>query len=214
MKSNRFFYLILSVLGLSTFVACNKANMPTDIAGDLIPPVDNITVFDTTLEVVTTNKIFDASSDSFRVLSSDVFVLGKIQNDPFFGKTDARIFMQVVPSTLKRPFGKAALNSLALDSVVLVLDHNALATNKKWLLYGDTLTNQQLEVWEINPANQFKEDSSYLLRDNPFTTVGLLGSKSVKPSSLKDSVKAFRDTSANQLRIPFKLCIWSKTFAV
>ena len=202
MKSNRFFHLFLSIIGISSIVACNKANMPTEIAGDLVPPVDNITVFDTTLEVITTNKMFDGATDSFRVLRSDVFVLGNIQNDPFFGKTDARVFMQVLPSSLKRPFGKAALNKLSLDSVVLVLDHNPVVSNKKWLLYGDTLAPQQLEVWEINPSNQFKEDSSYLLTSNPFTTAGFLGSKSIKPSALKDSVKAFRDTTANQLRIP------------
>lgn len=174
--------------------ACKKINEATELGGGLIPPIDNITTFDTTLEVQAFNDTFSFLKDSARIARSDEHFLGMINNDPFFGKTDARIFMEIKPSVYGTyPFARK--DSVKIDSVVLVLDYAET--------YGDTNIAQTINVYEIDnvPANNFKYDSAYLVRQENFTYSSLLGSRSVLPSTLNDSIKAFRDTTINQLRI-------------
>src|SRR5262249_39543291 len=88
---------------------------------------------------------------------------------------------------------KPSLDSLKLDSVVLVLDYVST--------YGDSTVPQTINVYEI--TNEFRADTSYLVRKNSdFTvTAGTLGTRTFAPSSLRDSVKAYLDTTVNQLRI-------------
>ena len=106
----------------ATFVSCNKINLPTELGQDLIPPIDNIHTFDTTLEVETYNGIFDPLSDTFRTTISYPQMLGKITNDPIFGKTEGRLFFQVSPGNTF-PF-KNRPGSLYLDSVVLIISNS------------------------------------------------------------------------------------------
>jgi hypothetical protein len=67
--------------------------------------------------------------------------------------------------------------------------------------YGDSITPQTINVYELDQSNNFKPDSAYLIRTNNFTYSNLLGSKNIIPERLKDSVKAYQDTTKNQLRI-------------
>ncbi len=179
-------------------VSCNKINLPTELGRDLIPTVDNIHTFDTTIEVQTYNGIFDPLTDSFKMAYNYMHLVGAINNDPVFGKTDARLFFQLSPGGY--PFKNVPL-SLYLDSVVLVLDHS--------LTYGDSLSTQTLQVSEIDPSAVFKADSvtAYKLNDL-FPTVGTLGTTTVTPATLKDSIElvnypTYGDTTlvANQIRI-------------
>lgn len=167
--------------------------MATELGLDVIPEVDNIHTFDTTLEVQAFNGIFDISNDSTRSYQTYPQLLGKINNDPIFGKTDARMFFELLPGT-RTPFTNSPDN-LTLDSIVLVLSY--LET------YGDTAMAQTIQVSELSEFNEFK-DSAYLVRNNPFTTEGILGSKTIIPYTLKDSVKISGtedSTTAKQLRI-------------
>lgn len=200
MKHN---YLALSIgaIVFSTillFFSCKKINSATELGGDLIPPVDNITTFDTTLDVIVTNDSFTLATDSTRYganlfNSSYTQYLGYISDDKFFGKTNAKLYLQLKPDLFnKYPFANKP-DSLSIDSVVLVLNYAET--------YGDTMAQQTVNVFEIAQGSNFDADSVYKIRENNIANAGLLGSRNFKPFELNDSVKAFQDTTANQLRI-------------
>lgn len=170
------------------------------MGSDLIPAVDNITTFDTTISVEAYNELFTLGGtdilkeDSTRSHYSDVQFLGKITNDPLFGRTNAEMYFELRPSSFPFTFrNKPSLDSLKLDSVVLVLDFSEI--------YGDSSVPQTVNVYEL--TNQFRADTSYLLRTNSdFTTLPVpLGTRTFAPAALRDSVKAYLDTTINQLRI-------------
>lgn len=197
---NRQLLLLLGVTIASSiivFSSCRKINDATTLGGDLIPVVDNINTFDTSISVQTFNGLFDNLSDSQRLERSEEFFLGKINNDPLFGGTDAMMFLELKPTIYKFSFQNANKDSLYLDSVVLIL--NYIET------YGDTLIPQTVNVYEIdqNASQPFKSDSAYLIRTNPFINSynTLLGTRTFLPAVLNDSVKAYKDTTKNQLRI-------------
>lgn len=193
---NRQLLLLLGVTIASSiivFSSCRKINDATTLGADLIPVVDNINTFDTTIDVETYNGLFTALTDSQTINGSSEFFLGQINNDPLFGGTDARMYFELKPSVYRYAFEVANKDSLFLDSVVLVMDYVETI--------GDTNTFQTVNVYEMDQSNVFKYDSVYRLNQNNFTHVNQLGSKTFKPSELNDSVKAFMDTTKNQLRI-------------
>ena len=193
--------LVLPVLAIVAtvavlFSACRKINDFTEVGGDLIPPIDNINTFDTSIAVQVFNDTFGLATDSLRLIPDDIHYLGLINADPIFGKTDARVFFELKPDFYGHyPFARK--DSLRLDSVVLVLSYADR--------YGDSTVPQQLSVYELTQA--FKRDSAYLVRKESFTyntSVRLNENglpKTIIPSALDDSIKAFRDTTAGQLRI-------------
>jgi hypothetical protein len=195
-KNRQFAFLIGATLTsvLLIFSACKKINESTELGDDLIPAVDNINTFDTTISVETYNGIFEVLSDSTRSVSTDQYFLGHINNDPLFGVTDASIYLELKPTFYKFGFKNIGhADSLFLDSAVLVLDY--IDT------YGDTTVPQTIDVREI--TSQFKFDSNYYVNRNSFSVgASLLQSpKTFLPSSLNDSVKAYLDTTRSQLRI-------------
>ena len=178
---------------LILLISCKKINESTSLGGDLIPAVDNITTFDTLLTVEAYNDTFTLSTDTTFYGSSYTNYLGQINNDPFFGKTDAKLFLELKPATYKYSFLNKP-DSLYIDSVVLVLDYVET--------YGDTMIPQTVNVYEIPQTSVFG-DTAFPIRNssNNYPKVGLLGSRTFKPSVLNDSVKVYQDTTANQLRI-------------
>ncbi|MFI5133205.1 MAG: DUF4270 family protein [Chitinophagales bacterium] len=185
------------------FSACKKINDATFLGGDLIPVVDNVTTFDTTLSVNTYNDLFTSATDSAQIGSGAEHFVGNISNDPLFGKTKATMYLELKPASFPQTFDFVRIDSvLHFDSVVLVLDYSRS--------FGDTNTAQKLTVREVDQASDFRFDSSYLIRSNTFSVLPAILSSSngvipstlnVIPSSLDDSVKAFQDTTINQLRI-------------
>lgn len=177
-------------------IGCRKINEATDVGGDLIPAVDNITTFDTTLTVEAFNDSFTFANDSQYLARGEEMFLGKINSDPFFGKTDAQMFFELKPLIYGiYPFVRK--DSIKIDSIVLVLDY--LET------FGDTNTAQSIKVYELDQSNNFTSDSAYLIRKQNFTyntafPLSLPG-QTFLPKRLKDSVFAFGDTTAGQLRI-------------
>ena len=192
-KYPAFFFITLFISTLFVFSACKKLNEATELGGNLIPSVDNVTTFDTTLSVEAYNDIFAPINDSIFSASTDEHFLGQINNDPLFGKTDARIFLELKPATYPFSFINKK-DSLHIDSVVLFLDYVET--------YGDTTIAQNINVYELAQTSDFSKTKSYLIRENLFTKAGLLGSKLVVPQTLKDSVGLLdKDTIANALMI-------------
>lgn len=189
-----FRFILFSFSLLLIISSCRKINEATDLGDEIIPGVDGVNTFDTTLTVETYDTIFNPLKDSVRVGRGNDHILGNITNDPFFGKTNARIFLELKPEFYKWNFsGIYKKDSLFLDSVVMVLGWNGT--------YGDTLAQQRVRVWEMDPSSYFKIDSFYTLREKYFDHTTQLGAKVFFPYQLKDSIKAFQDTTAGQLRI-------------
>ena len=192
-RSTRFILFCFSLFFITT--SCKRLNEATEIGANVIPGADGVNTFDTTLTSVQAyNHIFDPLKDSVRIGLVNDQILGNISNDPLFGKTNAKMFLQLKPELYPWSFsGIYNKDSLHIDSVVLVLGWNGN--------YGDTNTTQKITVKEIDQFSVFRVDSFYTIRDPGPPTTTVLGTKTFLPSSLKDSVKAFQDTTSGQLRI-------------
>lgn len=200
----RYFLPVLGIFCgtlIATLLSCNKINLPTELGLDLIPPVDNIHTFDTTIEVETYNKIFTFADDSARSILTDEQFLG-VMNDPIFGKTEAQMFFQIAPASGKSTL-KGVMGKRYIDSIVLSVRY--IET------YGDTTIPQTINVFEISGTDNFKysglnRDSAYSIREQPVSTAGFLGSRQIVPQTLNDSILDIRNGKdtvivANQLRI-------------
>ena len=191
-------FILFSFSLLLVVSSCRKINEATDLGDEIIPGVDGVNTFDTTLFVETYDTIFNPTKDSIRVGRTEHHILGNIVSDPFFGKTNAKIFLELKPEFYRWNFsGVYSKDSLYIDSIVMVLGWSGT--------YGDTVAPQRVRVWEMDPTNDFKIDTfsnKYMLREQYFTyTSNLLGTKDFFPYQLNDSVYSFQDTTAGQLRI-------------
>lgn len=156
---------------------CTKIDT-TDIGGNLIPVVDNVTTFATEVAVISNNvdslSTTPTSLNECAVIDrTDENLLGYIGNDPYFGKTSASIYLQVLAPFIKFSY-PVRKDSLFLDSVVLVLSYQRT--------YGDTSALQTVNVQQVNATHtSFKADSFYT-SCNTFTGTGpLLGSRTYFP---------------------------------
>ena len=192
-RSIRFILFCFSFLFIVS--SCRKLNEASEIGGNVIPGADGVNTFDTSLtSLLAYNQIFEATKDSAIVGLVNDQIFGNISNDPLFGKTNAKMFLQLKPETYPWSFsGIYNKDSLEIDSVVLVLGWNGT--------YGDTNASQKVNVKEIDQFSDFRVDSFLTIRDPGPSTTTLLGTKTFIPSSLKDSVKAYQDTTTGQLRI-------------
>ena len=180
---------------------CTKVDT-TEIGNDLIPAVDNIHTFADTLAVDGTQGIF--LNDPTKVGRSDNHVLGTINNDPIFGKTQADIYLELKPPFFPYYFGNTKdtiNNALApgtrFDSVVLCLSYKGL--------YGDSTKPLHLSVYQLpNNTGNFNKDSSYGLNYLPDAGPGvLLGGAFVTPTDLRNRIvfSNGKDSVSNQIRI-------------
>ena len=149
-NSNSTLFIIAIIISVaSLFSACKKLNESTELGGGLIPPVDNITTFETYLDVETDNKIFN---DTTKVYFNDNLAIGHISNDPEFGQTHADAYFNISSAIYPfYPFFNK--DSAYVDSVVLSLSYNTY--------YGDTTTSQTLRVFEIAQNSGFNDTSLY-----------------------------------------------------
>ncbi len=193
MNRNKFVAGLTAVLILFCFLySCTKIK-GTDIGSELLPIVDNITTFDTTLEVITENYLFgDSALPRLAKLSNGgtpEMLLGYVSNDPQFGKTTAAMFYEMEPFFYPYPY--EVKDSLYLDSIVLCI---------RWTgtTLGDTNMIQKVNVYKIDSL--MNRDSAYYTNaDIPYSQ--FLGSKTFAPSILNDSLFVFRQRLKNQLRI-------------
>lgn len=191
MKKNLLFALIAFVF----ITSCTKISN-TELGNSLIPPIDGISTKDTVLDVLT----FNNKLDSIRISKYQEMVLGNIENDPVMGKTKAIINAEFKPQYYPFYFevGKGTdpatgLDSLRLDSVVLVLGYKGL--------WGDSTNPINLKVYEISQTSTLKTDSVYDTR----TTMNIaneLGQATIAdPRRLADSVFPRQEQAKNQIRI-------------
>lgn len=194
MKRKGLFALLTT--GFVFFLAsCTKLNSPTELGGELLPAVDNINTFDTTLNVLASYHPFN---DSSKHLLGENMALGQL-TDPEFGNTTADMYFNLSSAN----YGSSPFTSkdavVGIDSVVLSLSYV--------YGYGDTTSSGQLTVAvsEINANNGFNDTTLYRFDHPGFTTGAVLGSKSFSIPSLKDSITLIRKTDttkvANVLRI-------------
>lgn len=179
---------------LAAFLSnCTKIKT-TDIGTDLLPAVDNVKTFDTTLEVITTNYLFGDSALPHlgRATNNSVspHMLGLITNDPQFGASSAAIYSEFKPSFYPYYF-EAKKDSIYLDSAVLCLRWN--------FTWGDTDRVQKVNVYRM--TDLLRGDSAYPTN----TTIRystLIGTRTFAPSILDDSIPTQREgTLTRQLRI-------------
>jgi Domain of unknown function (DUF4270) len=192
-KRKIFVLVIVLLSALVVYNSCTKIDT-TDIGGDLIPPIDNIHTFDTSLEVFSDNKLF---VDTTRMSYSEPHGVGIIDDDPEFGKTTAALYSNFTPVSY-RTYPFINRSEVKIDSVILSLAYTRT--------YGDSNSVQQFEVREIDPVAEFK-DSSYPVSAPDFAVLpGLIGSKTVNFIELDDTAiyKNAKDTvrTSHELRIP------------
>ena len=173
------------------FAACTKFDT-TKLGTDLIPQVDNVKTFSETIDVTTSQGY---GGDSTSIIRTDNFALGHISGDPVFGKSTASVYLQLKPTFYPYVFGNPGDTLLALDSVVMCLAYRGT--------WGDTLALQELEVRKIE--DPLFRDSSLRNFNANYTpnTSGVLGSKMVDVTKLKQQVKIAngKDSVSNQIRI-------------
>lgn len=185
-------FLIVLIINWS----CSKIDT-TDLGTDLIPAVDNVTTFDTTLLINATQGI---ANDSTRLAVNDNHLLGSINNDPLFGTSKADLYVQFKPTYFPYYFGSAGDTtsgfSSGLDSIVLCLSYRGM--------YGDTTIPQHFSVYSIDPNTSNFVDSSYKLNFKPnVTPTNLIGQVTVNPQSLREYtyLGVGKDSVNNQIRI-------------
>jgi hypothetical protein len=173
---------ILVGIFLITFFSCKKINESTELGDGLIPAVDNVTTFDTSMLAITNNI---RGIDSIRLTSSDYVAAGHLNDNPEFGTVHANFQFGIAPSTNPGTYPFVHKDSVTnVDSVVLSLSYVGA--------YGDTgFATQTLRVFEIAQSSGFRYDSSYRYDDpnSEFATTGIeLGSKTFQLNKLDDSI--------------------------
>lgn len=177
---------------LFSMVACTKIST-TELGSGLIPTVDGVNTFDTTLEIITENVI---ESDTTRVYKFYAQALGVISNDPVFGKTSANLYFQLMPAYF--PFDLTGTSdSINVDSAVLVLSCRGF--------YGDSTIPLKINVEEIStntPLDPYKDYPANHPSLFTFSSVGsIANTKEVDIRRIGDSVYNRFEASNYQIRI-------------
>ena len=187
-KGPKFKAAIAWVLVLFLFSQCTKIDT-TNVGAGLIPAVDNVHTFDTTLNVIATN--YDESAICDSVSRRDLQALGIIQNDPLFGSSQANMYLELKPLGFPISLPIHDTLTMVVDSVVLVLkyDHS----------FGDTTVPQKVGVYQV--SFPMRTDSAYKICNQlPHENI-LLGETTYTPARLRDSIHGFNENAANQLRV-------------
>ena len=198
MSKNQYKFSVTGILMLLAFtIGCTKIDT-TSVGQNLIPAIDNIHTFDTTYQVIAVN--YD-STECDTIHRSGLQALGIIANDPLFGSTAANLYFEFKPETYPFNFPVADANSIQIDSAIMVLDYDHS--------YGDTNQVQKVNVYQLSDTFNISENYT-TCRVLGFDNSISLGEKSFAPSRLKDSVHAYNEEAANQLRIPLSLAFAQK----
>ena len=175
-----YYYLVALVFLVFSQYSCAKIDT-TVLGSSLIPVVDNVNTFDTTLDVITNN---DFLPDTTALTYNEDHALGAI-TDPNFGTTKAAIYAEIVAPSYGTSHPFTSKDSVkTIDSVVLMLAYKGV--------YGDTLTPLNVNVSEIDPAADFKDSvTGYRISSPDFPLTGpQLVNTNIDITKLNDSLDA------------------------
>jgi Domain of unknown function (DUF4270) len=199
--------ILITIVG----IGCTKLDTTTQGADILI--VDNINTFEDTMYVTSNQGIF--MNDSTLVRKNENHIIGRIDNDPFFGKTEAAVYVQFKPTFYPFYFGNAGDTvkngtsgntslSAGFDSAFICLSYKGA--------WGDTSgsnINQDFQVRTIlNDDFRIKTDTvrklNYQLTSTSLGPVVSLPTI-ITPKSIAAYTKLnkglFKDSINNQIRI-------------
>lgn len=178
-------------MGFLSLAACREKSTTKP---DLIPGVDNIHTFETdTLGISIRTSFFDSLQTND--YSFPVVALGRIENDVFFGKTTAGVYMQVVPPG----DGFSFPANTTIDSSVLSMPY-------AYFSFGDTISSNpahavHLKAYRITDPFTFDLNRRYFAFDR-LAYSSLLGAGTITTKSLNDTFSlATGDTVYNKLRL-------------
>ncbi|CAL1518074.1 DUF4270 family protein [Chitinophaga sp. MM2321] len=166
---------------------CNES---TILGTGLIPPGDFVNAKDTTINNIIAHNILQYDSSVVNGYTYYKKILGSITTDPVVGKTHAFVYTQV---SLPSGAFTFAGTGQTLDSVVLSLSYLGYS--------GDSTTPQTFRVYRMSdPA--FRIDSNYAY-NKPllYNQSDLLGTATVTPLAVRDSVNVYGTMETAQLRI-------------
>jgi hypothetical protein len=180
----KFFLAVLVVL----FASCKKES---DIGIDIQPEEDIIGLFTTD---TTTLLTYTVREDSIRTDETPTVVLGKY-NDVIFGESTCGVYSQLsIPNNLGNITFQSAGFAI-LDSAVLMLSY-------KIDYYGDTLTPQKFDVYQM--TDMIYKDSIYYSNQTRSCFPGAIGSLTFNPKP-RTEVIVNGDTVPAHVRIPMDL---------
>ncbi len=184
---------IFSICLIGIFSACTRIST-TDIGGPIIPNADGVATFDTLLAVTT--ETFD-DPDTTRIYKADSHLLGVINNDPLFGKSNASMYFELKPTTFPFSF-PGSKDSLKVDSAVLILSYKGM--------YGDStlpLTINVSEISQSTPLDRLLTYPSNYPNKTPINTGSSLANPTVVDIRriASDSVNNRYENAKNQIRI-------------
>ncbi len=198
--------IVFSMLAIiiSTNWSC-KEN--TILPKNLVPAVDNINTFDSTISLITHTLYQDSFltgglKGGLRLSASNSFytACGSISNDPSFGSTLASMHVEVLPAVPNFTF-KSATSTMTIDSIVLAIPYK--------LAFGDTSFSSITQKFKVyRSLDTFSRDSAqYEFTRDTFDVNRPLSSLNVNFNSLPhDSLLIGGQLQQPQLR--FKLASW------
>jgi hypothetical protein len=172
--------LLIGFLFILAIYSCKKD--PYEIGFSLLPPSDTLNV--RTTDTITV-EAFSMRQDSIRTDKTAALTIGSIM-DPIFGLSTVGFYSQVRLSSEEVDFGKNPV----LDSLVLMMFYSGY--------YGDTLTRQNVKVYEI--SEDFSYDSLHFSNQRLATYPTVLADQDFVPH-YSDSVTVYKEKVPAHLRI-------------
>ena len=187
-------FILIAAAIVFTIAACTKIESTT-LGSGLIPPIDGVNTFDTTLDVYT-NTFLDSLGQEAKFYKSDDQIIGIIKHYPVFGKTEARSYFELKPTFYKYTF--PADTSLRPDSAVLILSYRGI--------FGDSTLSRIPQNWEVYEINDSIQPYTIYPVSKTFTEGALLGKKTIYPDSLANIVDYGFENAKNRI-IVISTCI-------
>jgi hypothetical protein len=175
--------LIVFTTCLTFLVSC-KEN--TVVRKDIVPEVDNITVFgnDTTTILAKTVKDDSVKTSLFYTGFTTYLGAGNINNDPVFGKSNSEFYFQIKPNIDNYNIDQATYQ---IDSAILILPYSGFT-------YGDTLSTTPIRFEAFRITESFSSTDTFYahspaksIASMPFAVTEITPKKI--HSTLTDSVK-------------------------
>jgi len=174
---NQLFFLISTISIISILFSCEKE--PDKFGLEILPTDENFNIkVDTTFNILATTVKFDSiitylpQDSSFNVYNS--VIVGNY-TDNIVGSSQSSLLMNFYPDTLTSVFK----NLTQVDSLVFYIKLSSI--------YGDTLSDLQFDIWELQKSLSYKSKYSSNISESEYKNINsLVQSKVLK---YNDSIK-------------------------